>query len=261
MSTHTHQIHPTAIIEAGAHLAANVTIGAYAFIGSQVSIDEGCHIHHHATVEGYTQLGKSNEVFPYACIGMRTQDLKYRGGKTGLKIADNNIFREYTTVHTATEADTYTIVGSHNIILAYSHIAHDCQVGDHVIMSSHAALGGHVRTGNHINIGWGAGIHQFCYVGDYAMVGFNSKVVQDIPPFMIADGSPAAVRMVNRVGLERNQFDESELELARTVYKILYREGLNRSQALKKLENHPRASSRIIQTILQFATTSTRGFA
>ncbi len=254
------RIHPTAIIEEGAELAESVQIGAYAYIGPQVKIGDGTVIQHHATVEGLTEMGENNEVFPYALIGGKTHDLKHKGGQPGLRIGHRNVFREYSTVHLATRADEYTSVGDDNVILAYSHVAHDCVVGNHLVMSSHAALGGHVVLGNHVNIGWGVGVHQFCRIGDHAMAGACSKVVQDIPPFMIADGNPASVRTINKVGLERRGFSPEGIELVRFIYKTLYREGLNRSQALERLQVHPQADAPAIRLVLEFAAASSRGF-
>ena len=253
--------HPTAIIEKGAELDEEVSVGAYAFIGPGVKIGKGSVIHHHASVEGYTIMGEKNEVFPYALIGGKTHDLKFTGGKTGLLIEDHNTFREYTSIHPATEDGDFTRIGSHNSILAYSHIAHDCIVGDSLIMSSHSACGGHVVVGNQVNIGWGVGVHQFCNIGTYGMIAACSKVVQDIPPFMLADGSPADVRTINKIGLERSGFTAQELELARKVFKIIYKEGHNKSQALAILEAHECSSSRIIKEVISFARNSSRGLA
>lgn len=254
-------IHPTAIIESGAQLADGVTVGAYAYIGAEVSIGTGTVVHHHATVEGWTTMGEGNEVWPYAMVGGKTHDLKYTGGRPGLKIGDRNVFREYSTVHCGTNDGEFTKMGNDNHVLAYSHIAHDCQVGNHLVMSSHAALGGHVIVGDRVVVGWNAGTHQFCRIGSYAMVGACAKAVQDIPPFMIADGNPAEVRTINKVGLERDGFTAEEISLARAIYKIIYRENLNKTQALEKLREHPQADSRIAQMILDFAAAGDRGWA
>ena len=255
------EIHPTAIIEEGAQLAPEVTIGAYAYIGKNVIIGRGSYIHHHATVDGNTTLGERNEVFPYAFIGGKTQDLKHTGGWTGLTVGDDNTFREYVTVHCGTHEGEITAVGNHNVMLAYSHIAHDCVVGDHLVMSASSALGGHCVVGNHVNIGWNAGIHQFCRIGDYAMASACSKVVQDIPPYMIADGNAAEVKIFNKVGLSRQGFSEEELALVKFIYKAFYRQGLNRTQACQKLKEHPDAANPVLTRFLAFAESSDRGFA
>jgi len=253
-------IHPTAIIEDGAQLADDVVVGAYAFIGGEATIGAGTIVHHHATVEGWTTLGKQNEVWPYAMVGGKTHDLKFAGGKPGLRIGSRNVFREYVTVHCGTKDGEMTLMGDDNVILAYSHIAHDCTIGSHLIMSSHAAFGGHCVVGDHVNIGWNAGIHQFCRIGHHAMIGACAKAVQDIPPMMIADGNPADVKTINKVGLEREGFSPEEISLARSVYKILYREHLNRGQALERLRAHPELESRIVQFVLNFADGSVRGW-
>ena len=164
------KIHPSAIVEKGAELDSDVEVGAYAYIGGSAKIGSGTVVAHHATVDGNTVLGKCNQIFPYAFIGGKTHDLKFKGGNPGLRIGDNNVFREYTTAHCSTADKNFTIIGNNNNILAYSHIAHDCIVGDYIVMSSHSALGGHVIVENHAVIGWGSGAHQFCRIGAYAML-------------------------------------------------------------------------------------------
>lgn len=200
------RIHPTAIIEDGAQLGENVSIGAYAYIGGEVTLGDGCVIQHHATVEGYVIMGRENEVFPYALIGGKTHDLKFKGGHPGLRIGDHNEFREYVTVHPATDDGDFTVIGNHNHLLAYSHIAHDCILGDHIVMSGHGALAGHIPVGDHALIAWGSGVHQFCRIGAHAMVSACSKAVKDVPPYMIVEGTPAEVRAINKVGMERRGF-------------------------------------------------------
>ena len=252
-------IHPTAIIEDGAKLAKGVTVGAYAFIGADVTLGEGCTIHHHATVEGLTELGTNCEVFPYALIGGRTQDLKARPGKPGLRIGARNTFREYVSVHSGTQEGEWTILGDDNVLLAYSHIAHDCVIGNHVVISSHSAVAGHVHVGNHVNIAWNAGIHQFCRIGDYAMLAACSKCVQDVPPYMIADGNPAETKMVNTVGITRAGFSPEEVSAAKSMYKLFYRDGLNTSQAIEKAKAE--GKNRIVDSFIAFAQATKRGLA
>lgn len=254
-------IHTTAIIERGAELDEDVTVGPYAYIGANVRVSRGTTIMHHATVDGATVLGEDNEIHPYAYVGGKTHDLKYRGGVMRLQIGSRNVFREFTTVHCATSEDQITLIGDDNVVLSYSHIAHECMIGSHLIMSSHAALGGHVTVGDHVNIGWGAGIHQFCRLGDYSMAGAASKVVQDVPPYMISDGSPAAARMVNKVGLERAGFSNDEIQLARRVFKVFYKEGLNRSQAIQKLRSTEDLSNVIVKNFTDFVMASERGLS
>jgi len=252
-------IHPTAIIEPGAELGADVQIGAYAFVGTGVQLGAGTQLHHHASVEGRTRLGAKCELFPYACIGGKTQDLKYKGGRPGLRIGERNVFREYVTVHAATFDDEFTVIGSDNTILAYSHIAHDCIVGDHCVMSNGTMLAGHVIVEDHVIIGGYGGVHQFCRLGAYAMLSATAKLVQDLPPFFIADGTPAVVRAYNKIGLERNGHTPEQLDRVKQIFRILYRDGLNRTQALEKLAAHPDASSAEFQRVIAFAAKSTRG--
>jgi UDP-N-acetylglucosamine acyltransferase len=255
------KIHPTAIIEAGAHLDPEVEIGAYAFVAAGVTLGGGCRLHHHASVEGNTVLGRDCEVFPYACIGGKTQDLKYKGGSPGLRIGDRNVFREYVTVHCATSDGDVTRIGSDNVLLATCHVAHDCILGDHIVMSNGAVLAGHVVVEDRVVIGGYGGIHQFCRLGAFAMLSATAKLVHDLPPFMIADGTPAEVRTINKVGLERNGFTAQQLERVKQIHRILYRDGLNRSQALEKLAGHSDAASDEFQRVLTFASQSERGLA
>lgn len=253
------RIHPTAIIEEGAVLGEDCEVGAYAFIGGEVRMGDRCRIHHHATVEGFTEMGVDNEVFPYALVGGKTHDLKYKGGRPGLRIGNGNVLREFTTVHPATDDGAFTVLGDRNTILAYSHIAHDCRIGNGLVMSSHAALGGHIVCGDSVNIGWGAGVHQFCRLGELSMVGAASKVVQDVPPFLIADGNPAECRTHNRVGLERAGYAPETVSLIHQAFKILYRSGLNRSQSMEKLRGHQQSGDPVLRRMVDFIAASERG--
>lgn len=255
------EIHPTAIIEKGAELADGVRVGPYAYIGPYVKIGKGCEVMHHATVDGATTMGENNEVHPYAYVGGKTHDMKYAGGVQGLKIGSGNVFREFTTIHCATSEKQITSLGDNNLILAYSHVAHECIVGNHLVMSSHAALGGHVEVGDHVNIGWGVGVHQFCRIGDYAMAGAASKVVQDVPPYMISDGNPAAVRTPNKIGLERAGFSKEDISVIRQIFKMFYKDGLNRRQATEKLEQAGVAETDVASRFLTFLKTSERGLS
>lgn len=254
-------LHSTAIIEPGAQLGSDVEIGAYCYVGAGVTLGAGTRLHHHASVEGNTVLGERCEVFPYACIGGKTQDLKYQGGNPGLRIGDRNVFREYVTVHGATRDGEFTRMGSDNVLLASCHVAHDCILGNHIIMSNGAVLGGHVFVEDFVLVGGYGGIHQFCRLGAYAMLSATAKLVHDLPPFFIADGTPAEVRAINRVGLERRGFTPEQFDRVKQIYRILYREGLNRTQALEKLAAHPQAESAEFRRMLDFAQRSERGLA
>ena len=178
-----------------------------------------------------------------------------------LRVGDRNVFREYATAHVATRTEDATVIGSDNLFLAYSHVAHDCVVGNGFVMSSHSALGGHVNVGDHVNVGWGAGVHQFCRLGRHCMVAACSKLVQDVPPFMLADGSPAEVRAVNKVGMERAGFSSEDVEMAKSAFRTLYRGDLNRSQALAELEACSSSESSVTREIVAFACESGRGLA
>lgn len=256
MPTH---IHPTAIIDTGAELGEAVEIGPFCWVGPGVTLGAGTRLHHHASVEGNTVLGERCEVFPYACIGGKTQDLKYKGGNPGVRIGDRNVFREYVTVHAATADGQFTTAGNDNHILAYSHVAHDCRLGSHIVASNGVGLAGHVIVEDRAVLGAFSGVHQFCRIGAYAMVSAYAKVVQDVAPFFIADGQPAEIRAINKVGLERNGFTAEQMDRVKQLYRILYREGLNRGQALEKLGAHAQAGSDEFRRVLAFAQVSERG--
>ena len=253
------QIHSTAIIESGAQLGADVQVGAYSYVGSKVVIGDGTVLHHHANVEGRTTLGRHCEVFPFTCIGTKTHDLKFKGGEPGLIVGDRNVFREYVSIHGATNDGEFTRLGHDNVMLAYSHIAHDCIVGNHLVMSAQTALAGHVMVEDHVNIGWGTGIHQFCRVGAYVMLGAMSKIVQDVPPFIIADGNAVIARSINKVGLERNSFTPERMDAVKQAFRIFYRSGLNRTQAFEAMHKHALAASSDFQHFLNFVEKSERG--
>lgn len=253
------QIHPTAIVEPGAELGDDVVVGAYAYVGRQVVIGAGTVLHHHASVEGLTTVGRQCEFFPFTCIGTKTQDLKYKGGSPGVRIGDRNVFREYVSVHAATKDGEFTTVGHDNTILAYSHIAHDCQLGSHIIASNSVGLAGHVIVEDCVGLGAKCGVHQFCRVGAYAMIGAMSKIVQDVPPFIIADGNPAIARSINKVGLERYGFTPERLDAAKQAFRIFYRAGHNRSQAFERMHGHALAEHEDFKHFLSFVERSERG--
>lgn len=256
----TGMIHPTAIVHPAARLGANCDIGPYCVIGEHVTLGDGCKLLSHVVIDGNTTVGKANEFFPFASIGLKTQDLKWQGGVTHTVIGDHNTFREYVTIHSATRDGDSTMVGSHNNFLAYSHVAHDGRIGNHVIMSNVATLAGHVTVEDHAVIGGLAAVHQFCRIGRLAMVGGCSRVVQDIPPFMLAEGSPAAPRTINKVGCERNGVSVEALAVLRTAYKIIFREGLTTSNALSRIEAEMPPLPEI-QHLLQFIRSSERGIS
>jgi UDP-N-acetylglucosamine acyltransferase len=229
-------IHKTAVIHPKARLGNGCKIGPYCVIGEHVVLGPRCKLHSHVVIGGHTKLGKENELFPFTSIGLKTQDLKWKGGVTRTAIGDHNTFREYVTVHSATGDGEVTVDGSHNHILAYCHVAHNVTLGDHIIMSNVATLAGHVTVEDHAVIGGLAAVHQFCRIGKLSMIGGCSKVVQDVPPFMIADGNPAETRTINKVGMERNGISEKAQTALRQAYKILFREGLTIPNALAKIK-------------------------
>ncbi|HTQ30498.1 MAG TPA: acyl-ACP--UDP-N-acetylglucosamine O-acyltransferase [Opitutaceae bacterium] len=255
------KIHPTAVVESTVELGRDVEIGPFAYVGGRAAIGDGTRLHHHASVEGNTMVGKDCEVFPYACLGGKTQDLKFKGGSPGVRIGDRNVFREYVTVHAGTDDGAMTVVGSDNTILAYCHIAHDCVLGSHIIMSNYAGLAGHVAVEDHAVLGAYAGIHQFSRIGAYSMLAADAKLRHDMPPFFMGDGSPVVVRVVNKIGLERNGFTAEQIDRVKQIFRILYRDGLNRTQALEKLRAHPQSASAEFSHMLAFAEKSQRGLA
>ena len=253
-------IHPTAVIHPRAQVGANCEIGPYCVIGEHVALGDECRLHSHVVIDGHTTLGKRNEIFPFASIGLKTQDLKWKGGLTRTQIGDNNTFREYVTIHSATSDGETTIVGSHNHLLAYCHLAHNVVLGNQVIMSNVATLPAHVTVEDHAVIGGLAAIHQFCRIGKMSIVGGCSKVVQDVPPFMLADGNPAETRTVNKVGMERNGVSEEAQSALRQAYKILFREGLTISNALARIEADLPKLPEVVH-LVQFARSSARGIS
>ena len=232
-------IHPTAIVDAHAQLGADVEVGPYAIIGPDVKIGDGTVLQAHAYVSGRTTIGEKCEIFPFACVGMKSQDLKYKEGDvTFVEIGDNTVLREFSTVHLGTKPGEVTKVGNGCLIMAYCHIAHGCVLGNEVIMSNVATLAGEVVIEDFAIIGGMAGIHQFCRIGTHAMIGGASKVRQDCPPYMLTESSGADTRVLgpNIVGLQRRGFSAEVRSALKEAYRLLYREGLNRSQALERIK-------------------------
>jgi len=251
-------IHPTVVIDPTAQIGPGTCIGAYAVIGADVVIGANCVIHNHVSIAGPTKIGDGNTFFPHSSIGQRTQDLKYEGEPTYLEIGDHNSFREFCTINRGTAPGSKTVIGSHGNFLAYSHIAHDCTVGDHVIFSNNGTLAGHVIVEDHAVIGGLSGVHQFCRIGQHAIIGGCTKIVQDVPPYMIADGMPAEIRGINQVGMERRGFEPESIRSLREAYRIIYRENLNVKQALEKIRETLPANEQI-QTLLAFVEATKRG--
>ncbi len=253
-------IHPSAVIHPKARVAESCEIGPYCVIGEHVELGAECKLHSHVVIDGYTKLGARNEIFPFASIGLKTQDLKWKGGVTRTEIGDENTFRECVTINSATSEGEVTRVGSNNHILAYSHLAHNVTVGNYVIMSNVATLAGHVTVEDYAVVGGLAAVHQFCRVGKMAIIGGCSKVVQDVPPFMMADGNPAETRTINKIGMERNGISAEAQAAMRAAYKLLFREGLTIPNALAKIEKDLPKPPEILH-LIQFVKTSERGIS
>jgi UDP-N-acetylglucosamine acyltransferase len=253
-------VHPSSVIHPGAQIGPDCEIGPYCLIGEHVTLGAGCRLHSHAVVDGHTKLGKENEIFPFACIGKKTQDLKWKGGVTRLEIGDNNVFREGVTVHCATSDGDATVIGSNNLLLNCAHVAHDCVLGSRIILSGYAGLAGHVHVEDHAILSGYVAVHQFCRIGKFSMIGGCSSVRQDVPPFMIADGTPVNICTINKVGLERAGFSEETQNVLRQAYKIIYREGLTIPNALVKIEKELPPLPEV-QYLVQFVRTSERGIS
>lgn len=253
-------IHPTAIVSPQAELGADIEIGPYCVVGAGVVLGDRCRLHSHVVLEGPCRIGCDNEFFPFAAVGGKTQDLKYAGEPTALEIGDRNVFRENTTVHRGTGAEIPTRIGSDNLLLCYSHVAHDCQVGNHVILSNNGTLGGHVLVGDYAIVSGLTAVHQFCRIGEHSIIGGCSKINQDIPPFMIVDGNPAATRGLNLVGLQRRGFTEEDIRDLKTAYKRLFlRKDANWSSCLDALRVERASNNPLVARLIAFIETSPRG--
>jgi UDP-N-acetylglucosamine acyltransferase len=228
-------IHPTAIVHPGAELHPTVKVGAYAVIGESVTIGAHTVVGHHAIIEGWTEIGERNQIFPGAAIGLESQDQKYTGARSRVLIGSDNRIREYVTINCANNEGEATRIGSHNLILAYAHIGHDCVIGDRVTITNAVSLGGHVQVESQARIGGMVGVHQFVHIGKLAMVGGMSRIERDVPPYMVVEGNPARVRAVNRVGLERAELSEETQQAIKEAFRLLYRQNLTMNEAIDKL--------------------------
>lgn len=251
-------IHPTAVVHPRAELHPTVQVGAYAVIGERVKVGPGTVIGHHAVIEGWTEIGDRNQIFPGAAIGLEPQDLKYDGSLSLVKIGNDNLLREYVTINRATGAGEATIIGDGNLLMAYVHVGHNCHIEDRVIISNSTALAGHIHIESRATISGVLGIHQFVHVGRLAMVGGMSRINRDVPPYMLVEGNPARVRALNKVGLKRAGLATAEdgrtLHALKKAFRILYRSGLTLSEALEQLDLL--ADQEPIQHLRQFLTLS-----
>ncbi len=228
-------IHPTAIVDVKAEIDSNVEIGPYSVIRDHVSIGEGTVIGPHVMVDRYVSIGPECHIFQYASVGTRPQAIKFKGEKTFVKIGRGTVVREFTTINRGTDFGTgVTEIGEENLLMAYSHIAHDCQTGCKVILANNAALAGHITIGDHVTVGGQVAIHEFVRIGDYAYVGGKSGVPKDIPPYVIASGDRARLYGLNRVGLKRHGFPETTVRELKKVYRIFYRIGITLNEAIER---------------------------
>ncbi|MEJ2744503.1 MAG: acyl-ACP--UDP-N-acetylglucosamine O-acyltransferase [bacterium] len=255
------RIHSSAIVDPKAEIADEVEIGPYSIIDAHVHIGRGTVVGPHVVIKGFTEIGERNRIFQFASIGEVNQDLKYRGEETRLKIGNGNTIREYVTMQIGTVTGrSETTIGDRNLFMVYSHVAHDCEIGNDCILANCATLAGHIRIEDGAIIGGLAGVHQFCRVGTMAIIGGCSKIVQDIPPYMMADGHPAKVRGVNLEGLRRKEFSRESVKEIKAVYKTLYHSKMNTAQALAHLkEEYP--SSACVRAVIEFIEASHRGIA
>ena len=257
------RIHPTAQIDAGAQLGEDVEVAAYALIGAHVRIGEGCRIGPHCVIEGHTTIGRNNRIAQASSIGSPPQDKKYAGEPTRLEIGDGNTIREFCTINTGTVQDAgVTRIGDDNWIMAYVHIAHDCQVGSHTIMANLTQLAGHVHLGDWVVVGGMSGLHQFVRVGAHAMIGFQSRLSQDLPPFVVVAGNPAEAQGINAEGLRRRGFSPERIAAVKQMHRLLYRRGLTLEDAAREIGQMPAAqteSAADIRQMLDFLGSAQRG--
>lgn len=252
------QVHPTAVIGAGAEIGQGVEIGPYCVLGPNVKVLDGARLMSHVVVDGWTTIGSGCTIFPFASIGTQTQDLKFRGGKTFVDIGSGTTIREYVTVNSGTAEGEVTRVGERCHVMAYSHVAHACDVGNEVIMANCATLAGHVKVEQQAVIGGLAAVHQFVKIGRLCMIGGCTKVTQDCPPFMLVDGNPAGVHGINSIGLQRRNVSADAQHSLKEAYRWLYRKKLSVSQALEQIGQEVPPCPELTH-LLSFVKASERG--
>ncbi len=254
-------IHSTAIIQPGAQIDPSAEIGPYAVIGENVRIGAGTTVGPHCVIEGWTEIGQNNKIFQFASVGAVPQDLKFHGEKSTLRIGDGNTIREFATLHRGTEdGGGETVVGNRCLLMAYSHVAHDCIVGNQVILANGATLAGHVQIDDHAILGGLSAVHQFTRVGCHVMVSGGSMVAQDIPPYTIAQGDRAKTVGLNLIGLKRRGFSDTSIRGIKQAYKLIYRSGLRMEEALAKIDQDIDKSPEL-QVFVDFIQNSQRGIA
>jgi len=255
----TASVHPTALVDPAAQLGARVTVGAYSIVGPNVVVGEGTSIGPHVVLTGHTTIGSNNRIFQFSSIGEAPQDKKYAGEPTRVEIGDHNTFREYCTINSGTVQDTgVTRVGSHNWVMAYVHIAHDCVVGDHTIFANCTNLAGHVHIDDWAILGGYTGVHQFCKVGAHCMTAVGTVLLQDLPTYVLASGNTAQAHGINSEGLKRRGFSAEAIAGVKRAYKTLYRSGLTLEEAKAELASQA-AKVAEVRPLLDFLGRATRG--
>lgn len=256
-------VHPTALVDPRAELHESVRVGAFSIIGPHVRVGAGCDIGPHCVLEGHTTLGENNHVFQFASLGAAPQDKKYGGEPTRLEIGSGNTIREFVTINTGTVQDAgITRLGDDNWIMAYVHIAHDCQLGSHLILANAVQLAGHVHLGDWVFLGGLTGVHQFVRVGAHAMTAFQTRLAQDVPPFVTAGGSPAEAQNINAEGLRRRGYSAERIAVIKQMYRLLYRRGLTLEaarQQIDALRGEVLAADADIALMQDFLAAATRG--
>lgn len=252
-------IHPTAIIDSRAELADDVFVGPFTVIGADVSIDSSTVIGPHVVIKGPTTIGKQNRIYQFASVGEDPQDKKYASEVTHLVIGDRNTIREFTTLHRGTQQDHgLTQIGSDNLFMAYTHVAHDCVIGDHVIMANGASLAGHVRLNSHAILGGFTLVHQFTQIGQYSFAAMGSAITQDVPPFIMVGGRPTRPHGINSVGMERNGISAEDIRLIRKAYKMIYKMNLRLEDAIDQMEDIA-GDSNEVSVMVSFLRNVSRG--
>ncbi len=243
-------INPTAIIDSHAELADTVSVGAFSVIGADVKIDAGTVIGPHVVIKGPTSIGKDNRIYQFTSIGEDPQDKKYASEVTRLEIGDRNTIREFTSMHRGTQQDhCVTKIGNDNLFMAYTHVAHDCLIGDHVIMANGASLAGHVHLNDHAILGGFTLVHQFTQIGQYSFAAMGSAITQDIPPFIMVGGKPTRPHGINSVGMERNEISAEDIRLIRNAYKIIYKMNLRLEDAIERMKELESDSKQLAEMI------------
>lgn len=252
-------IHPSAVVDNQAKLGKGVHIGPFSVIGPHVEIGDNTYIHSHVVISGHTTMGTHNQLFPFSCIGEAPQDLKYNSEPTCLQIGDHNIFRENCTVHRGTTQDNgVTVIGNHNLLMANSHVAHDCVLEDHIILTNSAGLAGHVYVENYAICGVTSGVHQFCRIGQSSFLVHGAMIGKDVIPYIMVKGESAQVEGLNLVGLKRRGFNLEQINAIKAAYKIIFRQGLTVAEAVTALKPIA-AEFSVVQPMIDMLVQSKRG--